>query len=75
MLLEDLRTGATVDRHAADQLVVFAALADGVTDYIVPAVTDHVETSLWLIDHMLGSRTRLEDRHVTIEGIAFMPRG
>jgi RNA 3'-terminal phosphate cyclase (ATP) len=29
MLLADLATGATVDRHLADQLVLFAALADG----------------------------------------------
>jgi RNA 3'-terminal phosphate cyclase (ATP) len=74
MLLEDIRTGATVDRHAADQLVVFAALADGGTDYVAPAVTDHLETSLWLVDRMLGARVRLEDRRVRIEGIGFRPR-
>jgi RNA 3'-terminal phosphate cyclase (ATP) len=75
MLLEDLRTGATVDRHFADQAVLYAALADGATDYVVPAVTDHVDTNLWLVDQMLGARTQLEDRRVRIEGIAFAPPG
>ena len=34
--LADLRSGATVDRHLADQLVLFAALAHGRSGYIVP---------------------------------------
>jgi RNA 3'-terminal phosphate cyclase (ATP) len=73
MLLEDLRSEATVDRHAADQLVLFAALADGVTDYVVPAVTDHVETTLWVVEQMLGIRPALDDRRLRIAGTAFTP--
>lgn len=73
MLLEDLRSGATVDRHLADQLVLFAALADGITGYIVPAVTEHLETSLWLAEEMLGVRVRIENRHVYVDGAAFSP--
>jgi len=38
---------AVVDRHMADQLLVFAATAGGTV--VVPAVTDHVETSLELL--------------------------
>jgi len=47
-LLEDIGTGATVDRHLADQITVFAALADGVSEFVLPAMTDHVESNLWL---------------------------
>jgi RNA 3'-terminal phosphate cyclase (ATP) len=38
MLLADLGSGATVDRHLADQLVLSAALADGTSEYIIPGV-------------------------------------
>jgi len=39
---------AVVDRHMADQLLVFLALAGG--EAVVPANTDHVATSLELLD-------------------------
>lgn len=39
---------AVVDRHLADQLLVFIALAGG--RVCVPALTDHVESSLDLLD-------------------------
>jgi RNA 3'-terminal phosphate cyclase (ATP) len=42
-----VRSGAAVDRHLADQLVVFLALAGGRIS--VPAVTEHVQTSLDLL--------------------------
>jgi len=35
-LLEDLATPATTDRHLADQLILFAALAKGTTQYRIP---------------------------------------
>jgi len=42
------RTDGAVDRHLADQLLVFLAVTGGAV--AVPAVTDHVETSLDLLD-------------------------
>ena len=35
-LVEDLDSGACADRHLADQLILFAALADGETEYTIP---------------------------------------
>lgn len=67
-LLEDLATGATTDRHAADQLVLFAALASGATRYVVPGLTAHLETNLWLAEQF-GATIRCEKRLVEIEGI------
>ena len=66
--LEDLRSGATVDRHVADQLVLFAALAHGTSRYIVPRETEHLGTNLWLIGQF-GARGVVERRHVVIEGL------
>lgn len=67
-LLADLAAGATVDRHAADQLVLFSALALGTSRYITPALTDHLETNLWLAEQF-GARARCERRQVEVEGI------
>jgi len=66
-----LKTGATVDRYLADQLVIYAALADGVSEYIVPFFTEHVDANLWLVEK-LGARTRVEGNTLTIDGIGFM---
>ncbi len=70
-LLEDLNSGACTDRHSADQLILFAALARGTTEYTVPAITDHVEANLWLVEEILGVRTRITGKVVQIEGIGW----
>jgi RNA 3'-terminal phosphate cyclase (ATP) len=67
--LDDVRTGATVDRHLADQLVLFAALAQGRSTYTVPEVTDHVLSNLWLV-RQFGVTATLTDALVAVEGIA-----
>jgi RNA 3'-terminal phosphate cyclase (ATP) len=71
MLLEDLRSGATVDRHLADQLVLFAALAEGTSEYIIPSVTEHVETNCWLVAEILGAAVDLSNHRVRIRGIGY----
>jgi len=69
-LIEDLSTGATVDRYLADQLILFAALADGVSQYRIPKLTEHVETNLWLVETVLGASTTVDGNLVKIQGIA-----
>jgi len=68
-LLEDLEAGGTVDRHLADQVILFAALAEGRTRYRIPVVTEHVRANLWLVETMLRLRTRIEGNMLTIDGI------
>ena len=70
-LVEDLATGATVDRYSADQLIFYAALADGVSQYRIPRLTEHVETNLWLAETMLGARTEVNHNLVKIHGIGY----
>jgi RNA 3'-terminal phosphate cyclase (ATP) len=72
-LREDLAAGATVDRHLADQIILFAALAAGETRYRIPMMTDHVESNLWLVETMLGARTAREGNLITVEGIGLKP--
>jgi RNA 3'-terminal phosphate cyclase (ATP) len=71
-LLADLRSGATVDRHSADQLVPFAALARGTSRYVPPSRTDHLATNLWLASKF-GARYEYDERVLTVEGLGLLP--
>ncbi len=73
-LIDDLRTGSTLDRHAADQIIPFAAMARGVSRFIIPAVTDHVQTSAWLAELFFDARVTYDRRHLVIQGAAVHPR-
>mgnify|MGYP001071414600 CR=1 FL=1 len=70
--LADLSSGAAVDRHLADQVIPFAALAKGTTTVRIPSVTDHVEARLWLVEKILGVKFEVRKNTVTIEGIGFL---
>ncbi len=70
-LFEDLDTKATTDRHLADQLILFAALAGGTSEYVIPRMTEHVESNLWLVEKILGVKSELSKNHLCIEGIGF----
>lgn len=72
-LLEDLNTGATVDRYLADQLIPYAALAQGQSQFYIPYMTDHVEARLWLVEEILGAKTKIEDNRIQISGIGYLP--
>ena len=72
-LLDDLATGATLDRFAADQIIPFAALAAGESRFVIPTVTDHVLTSAWLAETFLGAHVRIDGQRLTINGAGFQP--
>jgi RNA 3'-terminal phosphate cyclase len=67
-LLEDVRTGAPLDRYASDQVIVFAAMAAGRTRVRLASVSDHVRTGLWLADPFGVATARLDGRHPRIDG-------
>jgi RNA 3'-phosphate cyclase len=51
-LAADLASGATLDAHAADQLLVYLALARG-GSFVARTVTSHARTAMWLIEQFL----------------------
>ncbi|RMG52733.1 MAG: hypothetical protein D6723_08340 [Acidobacteria bacterium] len=46
-------SGAAVDKHLADQLVVYLALAEGPSRFTTSEVTRHLLTNLWVIEQFL----------------------
>jgi RNA 3'-terminal phosphate cyclase (ATP) len=73
-LIEDVESGATVDRYLADQLIIYAALAHGVTEYRIPFMTDHIDTNIWLVEKLLGCRVELNNTVLRITGIGYTPK-
>jgi RNA 3'-terminal phosphate cyclase (ATP) len=67
--VEDVHSGATVDRHLADQLVLFCALARGTSSYTVPRASAHLESNLWLVAQF-GARVAVHGKRVEIQGLA-----
>lgn len=72
-LLEDIQAGATVDRFAADQIIAFAALADGESRLLIPQVTEHLTSDGWLVDKFLGVRLEVTENLMSIHGVGFRP--
>lgn len=74
-LLDEIASGATLDRFAADQIIPFAALAAGESRFIIPTVTDHVLTGAWLAEVFLGAQVCIEGNRLAIHGVGFRSDG
>src|SRR5439155_1211563 len=55
-LRAEIESRATLDVHAADQLLVYLARADGPSRFRVRAVSGHMETMMWLIPQFVSCR-------------------
>jgi len=60
-------SGAAADEHLADQLLLYAALAEGTTRLSVEALSEHARTNVWVIEQFLGPVFRLDEEQRTIE--------
>lgn len=59
-LIRELESGAPVDRHLGDQLVVWAALADGESRYTTSHLTDHTRSAIQVAQTIVGSRFEMQ---------------
>jgi RNA 3'-terminal phosphate cyclase (ATP)/RNA 3'-terminal phosphate cyclase (GTP) len=58
-LRAELVSGATLDTHAADQLLFYLALARGVSRFRVRELSSHARTTLWLLERLLPIEYRI----------------
>ena len=56
-LRDFIASGAAVDTHLADQLLLYAALADGPCTYSTPVVSSHLKTNALVIEQLSGIST------------------
>ncbi|HCU94293.1 MAG TPA: RNA 3'-phosphate cyclase [Actinobacteria bacterium] len=67
-LLGEISSGATIDRHASDQIIPYAALAEGTSKFTVPFITGHAQTAGWLAALFLGAGIHAEQHTLTVRG-------
>lgn len=75
-LLKQLETGAPIDKHLGDQLVIWASLASGVSEYRVSELTTHTTTSIELCRILAGAEAEVDGRvgepaTIRISGIGY----
>ncbi|MEM3398809.1 MAG: RNA 3'-terminal phosphate cyclase [Nitrososphaerota archaeon] len=78
-LLDELSRNAPVDKHLGDQLVIWACLAEGISQYRVTNLTRHTITSLELCRILTNAKIKVdgvegEPATITIEGIGLKRR-
>jgi RNA 3'-terminal phosphate cyclase len=76
-LARDLDAGATLDVHAADQMLVFLALASARSAFHACELTSHARTAMWLLERLAGTRFAVQESargvHVRVEPAATRP--
>ena len=55
-LLKEIESGATLDVRAGDQVLVYAAMAEEPSEFLVREVTEHARTMMWLLGSFLGTQ-------------------
>ncbi|MCS6784745.1 MAG: RNA 3'-terminal phosphate cyclase [Candidatus Caldarchaeum sp.] len=75
--LNELRRKEPVDSHLGDMMVIYAALARGVSRYRVTNLTNHTVTSIEVCKALLGIRANIEGRLgdkalITVDGCGFV---
>ena len=73
-LAADLATGAATDRWLQDQVIVFAALAEGVSTFTCGEPTLHTRTAATIAEQVVGAQCVFEEVwggvwRVTVEGV------
>ncbi|MBW1678282.1 MAG: RNA 3'-phosphate cyclase [Deltaproteobacteria bacterium] len=68
-----MASGAAIDDHLADQLVLYMALAKGRSSLIAGRITKHLVTNMWVIEQFLPVKFEVdvEAGRVSVEGIGF----
>lgn len=64
-LLPQFRSTACLDRHMADQIIPYLALAGDRSSATVYEVTSHCLTNIWVIEKFLDGRFQVRDNTIT----------
>lgn len=60
-LLKEQRSGACLDRHLADQILPYLALATGKSSVTVSEITNHCKTNIWVIEKFIPGKFEIKD--------------
>jgi RNA 3'-phosphate cyclase len=60
LLAQELMSGATLDVHAADQVLIYLALAPGISRFLARSFSPHAATAVWLLEQFLPVRFQVQ---------------
>jgi RNA 3'-terminal phosphate cyclase len=55
-LRAEIQSGATLDIHTADQMLIYLAMAHGPSSFLVRILSSHAQTTIWLLEQFLPVR-------------------
>jgi len=64
-LLKEQKSGACLDKHLADQILSYLALAPGKNQVTVSEVTNHCKTNIWVIEKFLEGKFEIKENLIT----------
>jgi RNA 3'-phosphate cyclase len=70
-LKKSIESNACLDKFMADQILIFAALAKGTSEFTIEEFTDHVNTNMITCERLLNVRFVKEGNKVKVDGIGF----
>lgn len=56
LLRDEILSGATLDIHASDQVLIYLALAHGKSRFLARSLSSHAATTIWLLEQFLPVR-------------------
>jgi RNA 3'-terminal phosphate cyclase (ATP) len=59
-LITELSAKPTVDEYLADMLIPYMALSEGKSAFLTRAISEHIESNIWLMEKMLNAKFTIE---------------
>lgn len=77
-LLDEINSGAPLDRYMGDQIIPYMALAKGTSKIVVGELTGHLKTNIYVTEEILGNEFEIVEEGsgytIKTEGIGFENR-
>ncbi|MGC9059351.1 MAG: RNA 3'-terminal phosphate cyclase, partial [Candidatus Aenigmatarchaeota archaeon] len=70
-LKKSIESNACLDKFMADQILIFAALAKGTSEFTIEEFTEHVETNIKVCEQLLNVKFEKEGNKIKVSGIGF----
>ncbi|MFQ6049420.1 MAG: RNA 3'-terminal phosphate cyclase [Candidatus Paceibacterales bacterium] len=64
-LLKEQKSNACLDKHLADQILPYVALAKGKSKVTVSEITNHCKANIWVIEKFIGGEFEIKENLIT----------
>jgi len=64
-LLKEERSGACLDKHSADQILPYLALAEKKSEVTASEITEHCKTNIWVIEKFINGKFEIKNQRIS----------